>query len=117
MPLSPPKVECVFCGCDRLAALYEPLELGAVIICGRCASLHILVGPGDAPSLRTLTRQESFEAHQDPMVQVFLDAYRSVDVEERFKAGAKKPDAKAPRPDQRVRHGDIVRLEARGPGA
>ena len=121
-PPSPPS--CLYCGCDQFGSPSEPVGIGAFVICGNCCALHVVDAEvvsveGGAtwgePYLRKLTRLERHEASQDAGVKAFLDAYQLVQMEQRIGAGAEK--RKPAGAGQRVRSGDIVRLEAKGPDA
>jgi len=126
---------CLYCGCDRLTAAREDVELGSVIICGGCSSLMVVdvemvegedmtleiehrspTVPLGRAYLRRLTSEESRAAHADPEIRAILDAYHLVTLEQ---AGATKPRKKARslrslRPGEEYTPGPIT---IRGPDA
>jgi hypothetical protein len=87
---------CVYCDCPRLAAVREDVEQGSIVICGACGSLMVVDVNYDADPpaafLRQPSQAESLDAHRDPDVKRFLDAYHVTVLEE---AGQAKPKQKA----------------------
>jgi len=91
------QARCIYCDCDRLTAVREDLDARPVIICGACGSLMLIdIGVGEdgdpCAVLRQPTQAESLEAHRDPDVKRFLDAFHIVTLEQ---AGAAKPKKQA----------------------
>jgi len=126
--LSLPELACLTCGTsDRLASPDDPgdgsLRPGAVIICGKCATLHTLEARQELdraadelawrPYLRRPILEELEALRARPGVAAFLSAYDLVGIERRFQAAAHK----GPKIGKglRLADGDRLRLEGHGP--
>ena len=103
----------MFCGCDRLGAVREPLELGAPIICGQCGGLMVLdlveIDEAMSPTVRRPTREESIDLHRDPDVVRFLDAYALETIRRAATTSEKRKGRVIAQPGRLTAHGPDYR--------
>jgi hypothetical protein len=120
----PDPIACLFCGCEQLSSPDDPPGLGSIIICGNCCALHVLDAAMHSwdlvdtwvPFLRRLTQLERLEVLHDAKVKAFLDAFQLASIEDRMKANKDKGKPLSP-VGRKIRHGDLLRFEAKGPDA
>lgn len=111
---------CLLCKVDRLGTpdLY-PVP-GSPVFCGGCGSLMVLdADADDQPVLRRARALEREQLLRRPDVQRIRDAYALDQVEARLRRVSDKPKVvkNVTGRRARVRSGDVVRLDFRGPEA
>ena len=118
-------IACAACGSAELVSPDDPgdghLAMGAVIMCGLCATVHVLYaerGPTVAdewrPALRRPVLEELEEIRARPAVAELLAAYELAGIERRMRAGARK-GPKVGKGGLLLENGGKIRLAGQGP--
>lgn len=115
------KLLCLYCSTPSLGSPDDPVELGSPIICGACCGLHVLdVETTDTepiPWLRKPTRQERHDLTERADVKAFLEAYQADQIQSRLGRAGRKIKDLGMGGLKGVKHGDRVRMTAKGPDA
>ncbi len=108
---------CVYCRCDRLGAVVEPLELGAPVICGACAGIMVVdVEDGEA-IVRRPTPDESRELRARDDVKAFLVGRDAAMLEEAATTPAGRGPKVRIKSKTGIRVGRNAPITIRGPDA